>query len=502
MIAHHQEFSEEAWALSVGELKKLLEMFHIFTPATLAERYKYLFEESWPEAPEMVKTNEMPYQEKLDYIATKRQNAVHEIFEKENLNGLLKLSLELSNILPLASAAVDSQLDQEVEKEILLLLSRDQTNKLNFFAQKYIYVKAVRSTEDWVNQTWEIIRAKNKDEEIQALFFLSLPQRMSTWNLLGTATESISKYYWQKVSPEIIYGESESNAYLIDQLQKVGRYTTIFQTIAYNNDNIPSLLLAEILKNAASSNINEDDKINRRDVCKIFERLYAHNDLPMQEMKSLEWLYLSHLTDFYSPQKPQILLQELTDNAEFFVEVVGYAYRPDAKNESEDEIIRWLENSQRSRRLLDSWRNIPGMSEEGVLDEEVLCEWVRIAKIKAQETHRVYGVESEIGNLLACYPRNPTNWPPDIICEILDSFDDEAALSHFKTEVFNGRGLTVRQAYEGGDQERALASYFEKMGRRINSRYPRTASTLLELARGYYRDAKDEDQQAHLDELR
>ena len=75
-------------------------------------------------------------------------------------------------------------------------------------------------------------------------------------------------------------------------------------------------------------------------------------------------------------------------------------------------------------------------------------------------------------------------------------------LSHFSTEIFNSRGTYVKSAYEGGEQERNLADYFERMGKRIVLKYPLTAEILLRLSERYKLHSKDEDDDAYLDELR
>lgn len=72
-----------------------------------------------------------------------------------------------------------------------------------------------------------------------------------------------------------------------------------------------------------------------------------------------------------------------------------------------------------------------------------------------------------------------TFWPPEEFCEIIDDLNSKLILSHFETAIFNSRGVSVRSAFDGG-----------------------SASALLSLAKGYERDAKEEDDRAHLDELR
>jgi len=216
-------------------------------------------------------------------------------------------------------------------------------------------------------------------------------------------------------------------------------------------------------------------------------------------------LYLSFLSDSHSESKPKQLFKELANNPGFFIEVVSLIYLPDGtKNDreySEEELLVRYKKIDGAIKLLESWREIPGVKEDGSISKEELMDWITSVRTKAKECSMAYGVDSEIGKLLACYPRN-NSWPPDEICEIIDTLNSDAITSHFETEIFNSRGVSVRSPYEGGLQERNLSAYFEKMARQVLTKWPITAEALLRLAKGYANDAKREDERAHLDELR
>ena len=111
-------------------------------------------------------------------------------------------------------------------------------------------------------------------------------------------------------------------------------------------------------------------------------------------------------------------------------------------------------------------------------------------------------MEGKIGRLLARFPRNNELWPSVEVAEVLDSLDSETAVSHFETEIFNSRGTTVRNPYDGGSQERDLGAYFKRMSDALIGRFPVTAGALLRVAKSYARDAVREDESARMDELR
>ena len=64
--------------------------------------------------------------------------------------------------------------------------------------------------------------------------------------------------------------------------------------------------------------------------------------------------------------------------------------------------------------------------------------------------------------------------------------------------VRNGRGVRTSSAYEGGDQERALAEKYRKWAEEVGLLSPLTARILSEIADSYLREAKRNDEDARL----
>ena len=142
------------------------------------------------------------------------------------------------------------------------------------------------------------------------------------------------------------------------------------------------------------------------------------------------------------------------------------------------------------------------MNKANEIDEDFLMKWVTEARENGTKKNRLSGTDAEIGKILAAYPRNKELWPCEAICEIIDTVNSKKILSSFGTAIFNGRGMYSKAAYEGGDQERSLSAYFEKMSKLILSRWPFTASELQRLSKNYAQDAIREDESARMDELR
>lgn len=506
LLSRHREHAEQEWALPSEELDKIEEVFTSYTPKDIKEKYKYLFENGRALFPEGIKRKEMSHGERDEFVNEKRKIAFYEIYTSEGLQGIVELVKALSNAYQISRTAAKSNLSKEEEIHFFALLSSDQTNKQTLFTQQYIFIKAIDAGWEWVVWAYNSIKGMHAEHEILAYFFLSLPQNREVWNLLESADKDTFNIYWHKVSAYFYHEKVDDKLYIINKLQEVNRCCSIIDNISDAAEDISSKLLGSILLKAATITSEENSKLDTYHVSRLFELLYKRNDLDKESLTQLEWIYLPFLADRYANQKPKNLLQRLTRDPEFFVEVVTYVYMPDQGHEeekySEEELTRRYRQADSARSLLDSWRDLPGVKEDNTIVKDELREWIAKARLKAKEVNRVYGVDSQIGYLLACFPRNNTYWPPEEICETIDTLNNDVVLSHFQSEIFNSRGMSVRSPFDGGDQERSHAAYFEKMGKLILSKWPLTASALLDLAEGYKRDAKDEDDSARLDELR
>lgn len=506
LISKHKEHAEQSWALPSEDLQKVEDVFFRYTPVDEKKEKLYLFEDGYISFPTGLKRKKMSYEERLKFINEQRLSALKSIYGKEGLEGIINMAKSLDRPFHLARTAINLNLIEEEELILLTLLENNQPKAISSFAQEYILAKSALDGEEWTIWAWQKVKSSYTDNETFAHFFLALPQRKHSWDLLESVSLSVAKIYWQNMNPHMYTDRMEENLYILKGLQNVNRHLTVLNEVTHIADHLPSEFIAEILINAATIPSNENKQINSYGVGQIFETLHTRNDLEEQKMTQLEILYLSFLTALDTEKKPKQLFKELANNPDFFVEIVSMIYLPDdqeqGKEYTEEEKSQQHKMVVNAMKLLESWREIPGVGEDGSIDKVKLGNWVSMVRTKAQECKMTNGVDIEVGKLLACYPRNINSWPPDEICEVIDMLNVHAITSNFETEIFNSRGVSVRSPYEGGLQERNLSAYFEKMAKQIAVKWPVTSGALLKLSKGYANDAKREDERAQLDELR
>jgi hypothetical protein len=233
-------------------------------------------------------------------------------------------------------------------------------------------------------------------------------------------------------------------------------------------------------------------------------------DVGPSTIEQLEWDYLpaicSPLRDARSSERherdesDQLLLhRRLSRDPEFFVEIVDLAF----KRDSEDEPTTQSEEAaRRAHLLLESWREVPGyIHAEDTIDEEYLQDWLEQVESLLQEKNLVTGGHIAIGQMLRWGPGEDEGvWPVPAVCNALEDLSSEVVDNHFRTEVYNSRGVTSRGPHEGGGQERALAEKYDSYAEQVESKWPRVASILRGLADTYRREGERMDRWAEQDQ--
>lgn len=92
--------------------------------------------------------------------------------------------------------------------------------------------------------------------------------------------------------------------------------------------------------------------------------------------------------------------------------------------------------------------------------------------------------------------KNGKTLPQEAVCHAIDRLNNADVNRGLEIEIGNMRGITSRGAFDGGDQERALAQLFRANVQKIRDRWPITASLLDNIAKRYDNDAKYHDLRA------
>lgn len=501
LLSRHRSFSDADWALSEKELRKIEVAYSLLEPEDTIKRFSWLFDEHWPS---LTEGKERGDYKKLELIiAQRRLEAVKAIKSEGGFQGLIKLAEHTNNPWQVGITVSEAGLSIEEEQTLLSLLEGEGEKKVNF-VQSYILQRALKEGDEWINSLVEKARSQQWQPNKLVNLFAAFPQNRTVWDLLESLDEAVQKAYWRRCTLRIFDLPAKDKVYAINQLLHVKRHFTAVDCAALFAEEIPAILIAQVLQKAATeASLDDSQRLESYDIEKLFKELDKSTEVKEEVIARLEWFYLPVLAGVASARPPKTLHRELSNNPEFFVEVLKCVYKPRNKDNDqteEEESFPQELLEQRARfayELLHSWKTPPGSDSNGQIDYEKLKAWVINARKLCEKSDRREVGDSHIGQILAHAITEENNtWPPESVCKIIDETQSMELDNGFSIGIYNKRGTVTKSLYEGGRQERELAEKFRQYANKWAIRYPRTAGVLTKIAEGYENEAKREDKEA------
>ena len=238
----------------------------------------------------------------------------------------------------------------------------------------------------------------------------------------------------------------------------------------------------------------------------IFKELNKRSDVEKETHLELETLYLPLLTRVGAQVGVPHLEEELASNPESFIQLLKWLYKPKDEDRQREELeglsAEQRQNAaERSYLMLETWKKIPGMQEDGMIDEAELREWIDVARALARECDRLEVADSCIGQLLAKYSEDSPYWPERTIFQVIEDINTEELKEGYSVGMLKKGGMTIRGAFDGGDIERERAEYFGALASEHMCDYPNVAEVFQRLQDEYGLRANSHDEVAERDRL-
>jgi hypothetical protein len=212
---------------------------------------------------------------------------------------------------------------------------------------------------------------------------------------------------------------------------------------------------------------------------------------------------------------PKALLKRVSENAEFFAELVEAGYgRPVGHAEGSHQEGQGDGAARNARLLLESLDILPGRSKDGIIDAEFLRGWVEQARSLCGAIGVRDACDSAIGLLLANEPEPKTDkqavegeseldeksrvsrcWPSIPVRDVIESIENEHVADGFETGIRKKRSSWTKALTEGGAQEWVLARRYEAYAKQCDVSWPATAKSLRNVANYFASWARSEDEQ-------
>lgn len=489
-VSRHEQFVTAERSMDSGQLARMRAIADRLEPISDVQRYAYLFD--WrPNLPGIDPSDVEAYEEKLLEL---RIQAVNDVMERASLEGLGRLALR-SPVSAHLGWVASSVAQEDLPSELLQWLDSEEP-KLRELAEGWVQR---RLAEDGVTLLRTLLgRPEMTKPERRLALALRAPARSDVWDALAQVDPSLSDAYWDHTTAWPVASEDAARAareLLIHERPwvAVGLLALEMPRQADLAPGVTPALVKDVLNAAASSNPRGSQlPLLAYEVGLLIDYLETAG-ANLQTLSGYEFVYFQLLEH---QRKPRALFSVLGSDPHVFVEFVSRVYR--GKSESR----RDLDDSEAARALntwsiLRNWRTVPGQREDGTIDSVYLERWIRSARLALAEVDRADIGDEQIGQILAASPPGADGiWPAEPVRTIIETIGSPSMETGIHIGVINGRGITTRGPYDGGEQERNIADRYKHWAQQAAGEWPRTSRILRRLAEEYEREASRHDTEA------
>ena len=292
IISRHRSYPDADWALPEQELRNLEKIYSSLEPEDSIDKFSWLFD-GWPKLLEGVKREYL--REEDGHFLQLRLDALNDIKREHSFEGLTELAKRLDHPSILGQTLSKGDIDASEEEQLYAMLEEEDQSNIAV-AQEYICREAFNN-EEWIRNLVRKAQSENWPNLKVVNCFIAFPSRMMVWNLLTSFSQEVQEAYWNQCgfggitrTPEVGIYE-----YYLKQMLRVKRYFKAIDVAALYSGNVPSELIAEILKKAGTEKSEDKLTINSYEFEQLFEQLYK-SDYPKKEVAKLELLYIPILS--------------------------------------------------------------------------------------------------------------------------------------------------------------------------------------------------------------
>ena len=505
IISNHRKYHYTKWALQKSTIDKLEEAFNHLSQDDAILKSKYLFDSDYPALIKPI-ISEEDYYDVLDKeIKNLRIQAIDYIYSEKHIEGINELIKICNCPEHIGRTIIDSKIYLEVESYLISWLESENINYLSvtqsylygmYFTEKERINKYIEDTTDWSSKKI-------------ANLFLSLPFISEIFDILELKNEEVKEYYWSHVKHYFLLKDDIQRLnYVVTNLFNAERPIAAIDAagqIYFNKMHtyLDCNLLVKILTQIVTDP-KDMDRISIRDVKNDILHMieYLQNNIEKKsELHQIEWMYMEIFR--FEKQKPITLEEEIRNDPKSFVELISFiALSSTEINEDTNSKVDEIAITQRNKNaweLLDLIVRLPGQQEDGSIDKGYIANWVKNAREELQRLNILQMGDDRMGNYFAkCAIGSDNIWPNEAVRNIIEEIRSKEFDIGFQCGRENSRGITWKNYYDGGEQERMLSLKYFEDANKIVLKWPRTAGILRSIAESYEYHANREDKKIEL----
>ena len=429
LINRHKKFSNSEWSLPKEALKQLDDVALKIKPSKDEIVYKRIFNKEYWEL----------FSEKCDYEEQQKKLREEQIeaIKKIKTQGIEKVIEFSNNVKDSFGVGIClSEIRISLEEETIILNLLDKSDSEISLGKGYVKNKIYKEGDKWL----ESIKFKDLSKEASSNFFTQLPCNINTWKLVEKVLGKDENKYWEKVDIRVLDNEHEYN-YCIENLLKYNKpiealeliNMAIYQKQSYSRELADQTL--NMLLDVQEQLIYTDVY----DIKNIIKDL-QENNYNEDRLFKIEWLYLKLLDE--NEYKPLTIEKKIASDPKVFNDIICLAYK--AKSDLENKNNSNPNLAMNAYDLLKKITLVPGMKENGDVEESELSNWLEEVKKISKENDRLDIALIIVGEILFHSPKDKDGfWINKSVAKILDEEEYEKIRSGYNTEAYNSVGVVT-----------------------------------------------------------
>jgi hypothetical protein len=325
-----------AKSTTVAVLAKTAKETHaLLEPKDVLQKHLWLFKKSWIEdsADDFYNENAPSYQERDEWITSKRIEALKEVYEVKGFEGVMELAA-LGEASWQAGWLISRGVLSDVErlaflsKAIIPLISNGAS-----FAQKNVcraFLAALPNDDERV-KIIEVACSDLTDEEKVEVLKLA-PFGRSTWGLVETLKLEAPKKYWSEVNADWIRDSKEEARIAVQKLLAASRPRAAFACISVKPEDLEMNLLSDLMSALADGGDDQPGhyQLEGYSIKNAMKLISGSPDLSLEQKAMLEFRYLEVLSEAWGDGDQDSisnLEKYIESHPEMYVQAVVWAFK-------------------------------------------------------------------------------------------------------------------------------------------------------------------------------
>lgn len=470
LVQEHRRFTNTNWVLPADRLAALVDLMAVIIPDANYLEVIRLFRKDQFSLFETLEN----YEDEARKLRDKQIVAVNTIYKEAGLGGLNDLNSKVENHSLLGECVAKVATDEDIASLL--------KGKSTFDIESILYgiINGLKT-----EHLFELIESFSDDSKAEILS--NLPLSKECVSRIQALEEKSQDYFWR-----ITCGHYSSNIdastleFAIKRINGCGRANISLNILLLAEHEKKEIVSDQIIIESLDSYDGSDDKllVGRYTIQELIKCLQM-GDNNKEDLIRIEWKYLDFLCgiDDYSPVTTW---KEMANNPVFFMKILKL-YRGNLDNKTEEAI----ESAKKSFSVLNHWKSIPGLQDNGTIDVEKLDNWIEIVKTEASKCDLLRLAQEEFGKVSFYSPQDPDGFFINRrIAYYLQNDTADSVRLGYRMEAFNSRGAhwvdpTGKPEFELEEKYNNMANAADEEG------MFRFANTLREIAQNYHNEAID-----------